>query len=69
MSFLLYLAQKGLFREEDIPELSTQAEHAAGGVDEVLTKGGMTADQIGHLKTEYYGIDARILDGMSSPSA
>ena len=62
MSFLLYLAQKGLFREEDIPELSTQAEKAEGGVDAILQKGGMTSTQISTLKSEYYGIDSRSLD-------
>jgi hypothetical protein len=40
MSFLLYLAQKGLFREEDIPEISSQVEQAAGGVDEAEANAG-----------------------------
>ena len=61
MSFLLYLAQKGLFREEDIPELSAQAEKSPGGIDDVLINGGMNSEQIGTLKSEYYGIEARSL--------
>jgi len=63
MSFLLYLAQKGIFREEDIPELSAQAEKADGGIDEVLAKGGMTDDQILSMKGAYYAMDARSLEG------
>ena len=68
MSFLLYLAQKGLFREEDIPEISAQVEHASGGLDEVLEKGGMTGDQIGSLKAECYGIEARSLADHKVPA-
>jgi len=63
MSFLLYLAKKGLFREEDIPELSAQTEKALGGIDEVLSKGGMTEKDISMLKSEYYGMDIRNLGG------
>lgn len=67
MSFLLYLAQKGLFREEDIPELSAQAEKALGGIDEILSKGGMTTDQVFALKGEYYGLPFRKLTGYKVP--
>lgn len=63
MSFLLHLAQKGLFREEDIPSIVASAENVPGGIDDVLTKGGMTEDQILALKSEYYGLPARKLDG------
>ncbi len=63
MSFLLYLSQKGIFREEDIPELSSQAEKAPGGIDEVLAKGGMTDDQVLSMKGAYYAMDARSLEG------
>src|SRR3989339_734846 len=63
MSFLLHLAQKGLFREEDIPSIIASAEKAPGGVDDVLTKGGMTDDQVLALKSEYYGLPSRKLDG------
>jgi type IV pilus assembly protein PilB len=63
MSFLLYLAKRGLFREEDIPELTSQSEKALGGIDEILSKGGITGDQIRTLKSEYYGIESKIFDG------
>jgi type IV pilus assembly protein PilB len=63
MSFLLYLAKRGLFREEDIPELTSQSEKALGGIDEILSKGGMTGEQIRGLKSEYYGIESRIFNG------
>jgi type IV pilus assembly protein PilB len=67
MSLLLYLAQKGLFREDDIPELSAQAERTPGGIDAILEKGGMTPEQIAALKTEYYGIDSRVLEEHKVP--
>ncbi len=63
MSFLLFLSKKGLFREDDIPQLSSQAEKALGGMDEVLQKGGMTTSDINTLKAEYYGMEMRSLDG------
>jgi type IV pilus assembly protein PilB len=63
MSFLLYLSQKGIFQEENIPEISSQAEKAPGGIDEVLAKGGMTDDQILSMKGAYYAMDARSLEG------
>ncbi len=63
MSFVLFLAQKGLFREEDVPTLSAQAESALGGLDEILQKGGMTGEQILTLKGEYFGLPARALEG------
>jgi type IV pilus assembly protein PilB len=63
MSFLLYLSQKGIFQEENIPEISSQAEKALGGIDEVLAKGGMTDDQILSMKGAYYAMDARSLEG------
>jgi type IV pilus assembly protein PilB len=61
MSFLLYLSQKGLFKEEDIPGLVQSAETAEGGVDELLEKGGMTTDEVLTLKSEYYGLPGRSL--------
>ncbi len=67
MSFLLYLAQKGMFREEDIPELSSQAEKALGGIDEILSKGGMSSEQILALKASYYGIESKNLSGYKVP--
>lgn len=63
MSFLLFLSQKGLFREDDIPELSSQAERNPGGIDAILERGGMTSEQLAALKSEYYGIDSRMLEG------
>lgn len=63
MSFLLYLAKRGLFREENIPEITSQSEKALGGLDEVLSRGGLTSEQIRTLKSEYYGIEAIIFDG------
>lgn len=68
MSFLLHLAQKGLFREEDIPSIMASAETAPGGVDDILTKGGMTEDQVLALKNEYYGLPTRKLEGYRVPS-
>lgn len=67
MSFPLFLAQKGLFREDDIPELMKEAEKALGGIDEVLSRGGMSGDDILTLKSEYYGMPARTLDGTKIP--
>lgn len=67
MSFLLYLSQKGLFREDDIPELSSQAERNPGGIDAILERGGMTSEQLAALKSEYYGIDSRMLEGHKVP--
>ena len=63
MSFLLFLSKKGLFREEDISEITSQAEKSKGGIEDVLTKAGMTSDQVAALKTEYYGIDTKELNG------
>ena len=68
MSFLLYLAEKGLFREEDIPEVSLQAEKISGGIDEVLIKGGITPDQLLSLKGEYYGIPSRDVANYKVPN-
>jgi len=68
MSFLLYLVEKGLFREEDIPEVSAQAEKTTGGIDEVLAKGGITPEQLLTLKGEYYGIPSRELGGYKIPN-
>jgi len=62
MSFILFLAKKGLFREEDIPELTKASQKAIGGMDEVLLKGGMSMNDIFTLKSEYYGIPARSLE-------
>ncbi|OGZ07982.1 MAG: hypothetical protein A2942_02275 [Candidatus Lloydbacteria bacterium RIFCSPLOWO2_01_FULL_50_20] len=63
MSFLLFLTEKGLFREGDIPEVTSQSEKAPGGIDEVLMKGGITPEQLLALKGEYYGIPSRNLSG------
>ena len=63
MSFLLFLSKKGLFREEDIPELVSQAGKARGGMEEVLVSGGMTKADISTLKAEYYGMEMRDLAG------
>jgi type IV pilus assembly protein PilB len=68
MSFLLFLAEKGLFREEDIPEVSAQAEKVSGGIDEVLVKGGITPDQLLSLKGEYYGVPSRNVAGYKVPN-
>ena len=68
MSFLLFLSKKGLFREEDISEISTQAAKAKGGVEEILTKGGMTGNQITKLKVEYYGLESKELGGQKVSS-
>lgn len=67
MSFLLHLAQKGLFREEDIPSILASAEKTPGGIDDVLMKGGMTDDQVLALKSEYYGLPSRKLMGHKVP--
>ncbi len=67
MSFLLHLAQKGLFREEDIPGIIASAEKAPGGVDDILVKGGMTEDQVLAQKSEYYGLPSRKLNGYKVP--
>jgi type IV pilus assembly protein PilB len=67
MSFLLFLSQKGLFREDDISELSSQAERNPGGIDAILERGGMTSEQLAALKSEYYGIDSRMLEGYKVP--
>ena len=63
MSFLLFLAKKGLFREEDIPELASQSAKTLGGLDEILSRGGMITADINTLKAEYYGIETRSLEG------
>ncbi len=63
MSFLLFLSNKGLFREEDIPELVAQSQKARGGMEETLEKGGMTKEDINTLKAEYYGMEMRDLHG------
>ncbi len=63
MSFLLFLSQKGLFKEEDIPELTQESKKAIGGIDEILSRGGMTLDEVLTLKSEYYNIPARSLEG------
>ena len=68
MSFLLFLSKKGLFREEDISEISSQATKAKGGVEEILTKGGMTPDQVTKLKVEYYGLESKELGGQKVSS-
>ena len=63
MSFLLFLSNKGLFQEEDIPELVAQSQKARGGMEETLEKGGMTKEDINTLKAEYYGMEMRDLHG------
>ena len=68
MSFLSYLAEKGVFRQEDVLEISSQVASAMGGVDEVLQRGGMTPTQIGALKKDYYNIEVRSLNGLSIPA-
>lgn len=67
MSFPLFLAQKGFFREEDIPELVSAGQKVPGGMDEVMTRGGLSIDDILTLKSEYFGIPARRLDGIKVP--
>ena len=67
MSFLLFLSQKGLFAEGDIPELTAESQKSPGGIDEVLSKGGMTADEVLTLKSEYYAMPARSLAGDKIP--
>ncbi len=67
MSFLLFLAKKGLFREDDIPELASQSAKTLGGLDEILSKGGMTNADISTLKAEYYGMETRSLEGHKIP--
>ncbi|MEK7118782.1 MAG: ATPase, T2SS/T4P/T4SS family, partial [Patescibacteria group bacterium] len=68
MSFLLFLAEKGLFREGDIPEVASQAEKIPGGIDEALMKGGITPGQLLALKGEYYGIPHRDISGYKVPN-
>src|SRR3989338_2485006 len=68
MSFLLYLTQKGLFREEDTPLLAAQIEKTPGGLDQLLAKGGLSSDQILKLKSEYYGMETRDLTGYRVPT-
>lgn len=68
MSFLLFLAEKGLFREEDIPEVTAQSEKVSGGIDAILTKGGITPAQLIALKGEYYGIPSRDLTAYKIPN-
>lgn len=67
MSFLQFLAQKEIFEEQIIPELSKEAEQSKGGVDEVLTRGGMTLEQVLTMKSEYYGLEYRILGNIKIP--
>lgn len=67
MSFLQFLVQKEIIEEPIIPELSQEAEHAKGGLDEILTKGGLSLDQVLALKGEYYGLEYRILGDTKIP--
>ncbi|KKU78059.1 MAG: Type IV-A pilus assembly ATPase PilB, partial [Parcubacteria group bacterium GW2011_GWA2_47_7] len=67
MSFLLFLAQKGLFREENIPEMESEAKSAPGGLDEVLVRGDMSLGDILKLKSEYYGVPVRTLGETKIP--
>ncbi len=69
MSFLQFLTQKEIIEEPVIPELSKEAEHAKGGLDEILTKGGLTLKQVLELKAEYYGLEYRILENTKIPVA
>lgn len=62
MSFLLFLSKKGLFREEDISEITSQATKAKNGIEEILTKGGMAHEQVVKLKSEYYGMEPKDLN-------
>jgi type IV pilus assembly protein PilB len=67
MSFPLFLVQKGLLLEENIPELLSSAEKTPGGLDEVLIRGDMALDDILKLKSEYFGLPTRKLDGQKIP--
>lgn len=67
MSFLQFLVQKEIIEEPIIPELSKEAEHAKGGLDEILTRGGLTLEQVLALKGEYYGLEYRILADTKIP--
>ncbi len=67
MSFLQFLAQKEVIEEPIIPELSQEGEQAKGGLDEILMKGGLTLDQVLTLKSEYYGLEYRIIGDTKIP--
>ncbi len=68
MNFLLFLSQKGLFTEGDIPLLTEESQKAEGGIDEVLSKGGMTLDEVLTLKSEYYAMPAQALGERKIPT-
>ncbi|MDO8521646.1 MAG: ATPase, T2SS/T4P/T4SS family [bacterium] len=68
MSFLSFLAEKGLFRQEDVSEVAAEAKRLSGGIDEMLAKGGVTAAQLLALKGEYYAIPPRDLSGYTVPN-
>ncbi len=67
MSFLQFLSQKQIIEDQIIPELTQESERTKGGLDEVLSRGGMTQEQVLTLKAEYYGLEYRILGDVKVP--
>lgn len=68
MSFLLFLAQKGLFAESEAETLAQEAEQLSGGSDEVLEKRGLAVDDLLAYKSEYFGVESRSLVGLKIPA-
>ena len=68
MSFLLFLAEKGILKQEDIPAVAAQIKQLPGGVDEMLARGGVTSAQLLALKGEYFAIPPRDLTGYTIPN-
>lgn len=68
MSFLLFLAQKGLFAESEVETLAQEAEQLSGGVDEALEKRGLAVDDLLAYKSEYFGIESRSLSNLKIPA-
>ncbi len=67
MSFLQFLAQKEILDEQVIPEVSEEANRSEGGLDDVLVRGGLPLDHILRLKSEYYGLEHRVLGKLKVP--
>ena len=63
MNFLPYLLQKGLIAETDIAAIQQEADALPGGVDELLQKRGLSDEDILSLKTEYFGVEGKLLSG------
>jgi len=67
MAFLDSLVEKGIIKSGELDAILREAKNSDGDIDKALEERGVDASQILSLRSEYFNIPARNVDGLEVP--